>query len=81
MAPTSCSGAPGEVLHHPSLVCPDHLNSPLNPLQLPHWNELSVFCQDLTHTMGKQLTLLDQHPILFKKKKKSTHTTSTISKI
>lgn len=40
MAPASCSGALGEVLHHPSLVCPDHLNSPLNPLQLPHWNEL-----------------------------------------
>ena len=31
----------GGVLHHPSWVCPDLLNSPLSP-RLPHWNEPSV---------------------------------------
>lgn len=78
--PPPAPGAPQEVLHHPSLVCPDHLNSPLNLFSLPHWNDYLFSAQDPTVHMEWQLFNVDQHPILFKKKE-STHTTSTISKI
>lgn len=54
----------GGMLHHPSSVCPDLLNSPLSP-RLPHWNEPAVSCQDLKWVSSSYyIPNSHKHPIL-----------------